>query len=216
MKKQSRFAIFLLILTAMAIGVLVTGIIGLQKLTTMSHEAKQKYLETAEECRRINKDLRQAHRWEEKLAEYDAILASLDKNLADYKYLPTYLEQLQKTAKRTGNTILSIHPRAITPLDSQSPLVKASYDRWLANNPEIAMAAQETAAAKSEQAGEQPNPEEAKPASRYKLQQFSLEVEGDYLSIMRLLDALRSFPKLVYVHSLSLSPTSRACRNCLR
>ena len=211
MKKQTRFALFLLIIAACSIIVLVVGIIGLQNLTSQTQVKQQEFQAKVAECNRISEQLAKRGDWELELASLNTKLATLDKELVEYKYIPTYLEQIQHTTLLTGNTISSIRPRSIEPLDSNSPLLMASYERWLEKNPDIAAAAKESdAGAEIKKDGkEDENAPQVKKPSEYKIQQFTLEIEGDYTSVVRLLDALRNFPKLIYVHSVSVAPKSR-------
>jgi len=210
MKKQSQFAIFLLVIGAIAVVVLVAGLFGLQKLSGLSGEARGQYELKLKQYQEINDELEKQPKREELLASLNESLASIDKNLVNYEYIPTYLEQLQKTAVRTGNTILSVRPRPIESLDINNALLKASNEAWQKKYPSkkpANQAAPADAKAKPKAAGA--GGKKDKPKSNYRVQQYTLEVEGNYVSLMKFLDALRSFPKLVYVRTISISPRQR-------
>jgi len=143
---------------------------------------------------------------EELLKKLNTSLASIDSKVVDYEYIPTYLEQLQKTAVETGNKINSIRPRGIEFLDINNPLLKASNDAWVKEHPvkEPIGAAKQATAAKPKSSG---RPKKEK--SAYRVQQYTIEIEGSYVSIMKFLDALGKFPKLVYVRTINISPRQR-------
>ena len=214
MKKQTRYALVLLIIAACSVAVLIAGVTGLQNLNTRT-ETKRRQLQTkANEYERLEEQLKKKEEWEQELASLNEKLATLDASLVDYEYIPTYLAQIQRTAELTGNNIRSIRPRGVEVLDTSSPLLMASYERWLESNKEIAAAAKEKAddieaPPATKKAAVATTTRRGKTPSEYKIQQFTLEIEGDYTSVVRLLDALRTFPKLIYIRSVSVSPPLR-------
>jgi len=213
MKKQSQYAIFLLAVGAIAIIVLAIGLVGLQKLTSMSRADQAKYEAMRTQCTAIAEALAGKTDQEKLLASLDMKLNSIDTNLVNYEYIPTYLEQLQRTAKQTGNEIASIRPRPIEPLDINNPLLKASHDAWQKEHPPLQPIEEGNKPAVPK--ATKPDAKAEKPASNYRLQQYSLEISGSYLSLMKLLSALSAFPKLVYVRTIALSPASRTDPNRL-
>jgi len=205
MKKQPQFAIFLLVIGAIAVALLAGGLVGLQKLSSLSKKNKQDYLVKHAQCLEIQAELDTRQVKEDLLKQLNASLASIDTKVVDYEYIPTYLEQLQKTAVQTGNKINSIRPRGIEFLDINNPLLKASNDAWLKEHP----VKEPVAAAKSPEPKPKPSGRPKKQQSDYRVQQYTIEVEGDYLSIMKLLEALGRFPKLVYVRTINVQPRNR-------
>lgn len=213
MKKQPQFAIFLLVIGAIAIALLAGGLVGLQKLSSLSKKARQEYDVKHAQCVEIQKELDTREEKEALLKQLDEALTSIDASLVDYEYIPTYLEQLQKTAVQTGNKINSIRPRGIEFLDINNPLLKASNDAWLKKYPPK----KPVAAAQAPEPASKPKPagRPKKQKSDYRVQQYTIEVEGTYVSIMKLLEALGRFPKLVYVRTINISPRNRLDPNVL-
>jgi Tfp pilus assembly protein PilO len=207
MKKQSQFAILLLLIIAIAIVVLAAGLVGLQKLTSLSKAAHDEYTKTLKHCQDIEDALAKKSDLEDELAYLEARLSSIDKDLVNYEYIPTYLEQLQRTAKQTGNTIISIRPRPIESLDTGNPLLKASHEAWQKDHPPLKSIELDEKPAEPKAAS--PGATKEKPKSNYRIQQYTLEIEGDYVSLMRVLEALSDFPKLVYVRTINVSPRNR-------
>jgi len=219
-KQQSNFVIFLLIVGVACAIVLAAGIMGMQHLGTQKDAKLQEFHIKNAECVKIEDQLKKRVKWQQDLQDLDAKLSTLDKRLVDYEYIPTYLEQIQEAATDTKNIIRSIRPRPIASLDSKSPLIVASYERWLAENEDVAAAAKEksattTGAAVVETTSVNTSTSAKKP-SEYRMQQFTLEIEGNYASITRFLNVLRTFPKLIYVHSVSVAPLKRGDATTLR
>ena len=130
----------------------------------------------------------------EELESLDAMLVTLSKNLMDYAYIPTYLAQIEQTATTTGNRLVSISPGEIKQIDFNNPLVSPSTLPPFALGDHPAL--KETAAVTL-------SPDAA---ALYRVQQIGLNVKGTYTSIIKLLNALRKFPQLMYVKSLTLTP----------
>ncbi|HOS44415.1 MAG TPA: hypothetical protein PK794_12025, partial [Armatimonadota bacterium] len=127
-----------------------------------------------------------------------ASLQTIDGSLIDYEYMPSYLEQLQHAAARTGNAIVRLQPDDLRPLDLQSsPLATAAKP---AADTETVSRQRPTKAP-----GKRVKTLDLETA-KYRVQQITLEVEGSYLSLLRLLDTLGTFPKLVYVRTLDITP----------
>ncbi|MHB0935851.1 MAG: hypothetical protein ACYDCO_02120 [Armatimonadota bacterium] len=209
MKKQPQFAILLLVIGAIAIVLLAGGLAGLQKLSSLSKKDKAEYQVKHAQCEEIDAELKEKDKKEQLLADLNMSLNSIDQNLVNYEYIPTYLEQLQKTAVQTGNKINSIRPRGIEFLDINNPLLKASNEAWLKEHP----VKKPIEAAQPADAKPQPKPKTSgrpkKAKSNYRVQQYAIEIEGDYVSIMKFLQALGQFPKLVYVRTINVSPRQR-------
>lgn len=207
MKKQPQFAIFLLVIGAIAIVLLAAGLVGLQKLYSLSDKAEHEYQIKHAQCVEIQAELDEQQKKEDLLTSLNTSLASIDSKVINYEYIPTYLEQLQKTAVETGNKINTIRPRGIEFLDINNPLLKASNEAWLKEHP----VKEPSDAAKTAEG--KPKPKTSgrpkKQNSDYRVQQYTIEIEGDYVSIMKFLDALGKFPKLVYVRTINVSPRQR-------
>jgi Tfp pilus assembly protein PilO len=183
--KQSRFTMILFGIVAIGVVILAAAILLWNLQITNTRRIEEKWQANEKQYTDIKQDLSNASNEANQLASLEDTLKSLETNLADYKYMPTYLQQMQHTAMLTGNTIESIAPEAITPLDfSKGPLAS------------VAALATPTAAG---------TPTPQKP--QYLVQPITLEVKGSFVSTVRLLDAFRRFPKLIYVRTVDLSPT---------
>lgn len=200
-KKPSRFPVLLLSLGGIAVVVLAIGLFGLQQFFARASHYDDQFEVIAKECEQIKTELATMETKKDELLGLDIKLASVDQNLTDYKYIPTYLQQLQMTAASTGNTVRSIRPRDMEKLDQDSPLIKASLAKREALQPASAKDAKKTTRPSKDE-----KDQETDAQYRYQIQQITLEIEGNYVSLMRFLSALRTFPKLVYVHSLSVTP----------
>lgn len=185
-RKQARFTIILLGIIAVGIIVLAAGITAWHQQITKVKELEKQKAELDVKNSSIVDELKLQPAKEQRNAELDLKLHTLDSNMVDYKYIPTYLRQLQATAKNTNNTIRSIRPQAIKPLDfTKSPLTKDAAG--LKTTPP-------------------PPPDIPKDRAQPLIQGYGLEIEGSYTSLLQFLDALRAFPKMVYVRSVNLSP----------
>lgn len=202
-KKQSRFTLLLLGICGVAAVVLALGLFGLQQFMAHAASYDRQRSAYAKEGEHIRRELETMEEKEQELAGLETELNALDQNLTDYSYIPTYLKQMQTTARETGNTVRSIRPRPMERLNSSSPLIKASQAKRDAKDPQHAKkTAGETQAGKAKKDDKQDDEGKA----QYFIQQITLEVDGNYVSLMRFLSALKNFPKLVYVHSMSITP----------
>lgn len=181
---KSKFNVALFVIIAIAAVILAGGLLGLQQQTSINAKLKDDLQVKNAQKQDIEAQLRMEP---QRIRERNALksqLSTLDGVLVDYTYIPTYLTQLQKTAKDTGNTLRVIAPLEPRPFDpTGSPIVKGKAGK--------------------------PSPRGDKSASGYWTMQINLTVESDYVSVLKFLDALRTFPKLVYVRTVSLQPAGR-------
>jgi len=131
---------------------------------------------------------------EEELTALNAMLDGLSKNLMDYAYIPKFLAQIQHTAAATGNQLLSIAPGEIKQIDFNNPLFSPTTLQPfnIGKRPDAKATAAVTLSPDT--------------AALYRVQVIGLNVKGTYVSIIKLLNALRKFPQLMYVKSLTLNP----------
>lgn len=184
---KSKFNVTLFSIIAIAAIILAGGLIGVQQQASMNASLKSEYQAKSAEKKEIETKLGMMPQRQRELKTLNQKLASLDDELVDYQYIPTYLEQLQNTAKKTGNTLLSIspmEPRPFTPATSQ--LMKGKEGR------------------------PSPKTRDGKSTTGYWTQKITLKTQGSYVSTLQLLEALRNFRKLVYVRTVSLVPGNTA------
>jgi Tfp pilus assembly protein PilO len=134
-------------------------------------------------------------------------LLALDHDLADYRYMPTYLVELQRKAVATGNELVSITPSDIKPFDpAKSPFATAPPADPPKGEGGDNGAGDKGASADGEkgEGGGKKGKKEAPPTDLY--QRINLDISGTYASVMRFLEELRGFHKLVYVRTVELSP----------
>ncbi|HEX2948158.1 MAG TPA: type 4a pilus biogenesis protein PilO [Armatimonadota bacterium] len=193
--KQSRFTLMLLAIATVGILVLIIGFIILHHQDATTTKLHDEYAQKKNEFDENQEKIRNLDQDKLKLVAIEEHLAVLDKNLADYKYMPTYLQQIQNTAVRTGNTIKSIQPGDTKSLDLQnSPFASATKGSPTATPASTPPAPQGQTDAKTSTAG------------KYQVQGINLEIQGSYISFVRLLNAFRQFPKMIYVKSIDLTP----------
>jgi Tfp pilus assembly protein PilO len=196
--KQSRFIVLLATIGVVGLVVVVVGLyffnMQLRSIAAMQNAADV----LQEECNGMQADLDSLDGKKAELKALEAELAILDKHKIDYEYMPTYLAQLQKTCKVTGNTIQTIQPHEIKPLDLSGGPLSSGDKKDAVPPPGITETVSDTGAAA---------PAPAKPKGpQYRVQQIVLEVRGTYVTVFKLLNALRQFPKMIYVRSVGLTP----------
>ena len=99
----------------------------------------------------------------------------------DYRYIPTYLKQIEDKARETNNFIHSITPSAPHQLDmTKIGQVKVAADTVM---PVVAKTDRKVASTPDK--------------SNYQVMMISLNISGSYVNLVRFLDALRKFPKMV-------------------
>lgn len=189
--KQSKFPIMMAGVVLAGVVILALGLFFLQQQTLAKNKLTQEIAAKNAQVASIEKELSQSNARSSELASLERRLSILDSNLLDYTYIPTYLQQIQKAARATGNTLQSIQPLDPHPLNMENSPLGGGV---------TATPAQATPTDSA------PKQEKAAPASPYQVQQITLQVKGTYSSIMRLLDALRQFPKMIYVRTVNLTP----------
>ena len=184
---QSRFSLILLAIVGVGLLLLIGNLVVLQQqnkmikaLEAQQRQKQQLYDENAAKMANRETD-------EETRDELRARLATLDQHLADYQYMPTYLKQMKVIAGLTDNHLRMIQPGDMRPLEwGKSPLTSD-------------LTAPAVAA---------PAAPDAPPAiqDKYRVMPINLEVQGDYVSLINLLDQFRQFRKLIYVRTIDLAP----------
>jgi hypothetical protein len=195
--QQSAFTVKLLILIAIGVLVLAAGLFGWhrQNLTISAMDQKLKGMDA--ELTSIDNEVAKQGVFETEQKVLLNKLATIDSGLVEYQYIPTYLKQLQDAATATHNEIVRIQPSELRPLDIQSnPLAAAEADtgpKKISGKRPVKKVVKKSKKLELETA-------------KYRVQQINLEVHGNYVTLMHLLDTLRTFPKLVYVRTLDITP----------
>ncbi|MHB9024267.1 MAG: hypothetical protein ACYC7E_08835 [Armatimonadota bacterium] len=199
-RKQSQFLLMLLIFSAAGLLILAFGIV----LWNSQHQSIKALRADTDELQNqinvINEHIAAMDSLDKEKADIEIKLSSLDRNLVNYKYIPTYLAEIQKAAEVSDNRLLAIQPQEVKSLASSVLLQQPAQMTTI------------TSQATTQVVTDTPAPAPAAPAGgtgvdRYKVQRINLEISGTYASSMQMLDLLRQFPKLVYLRSLNLNPT---------
>ena len=193
--KHSRFTLILLALIAVCVIILVVGLVIWQQQDQQVQQLKAEYDRINSEYIAADKEIKELPARQQDLAKLHEQLKAINQNLMDYQYIPTYLQQIEETARQTGNDLHSISPHTLRALDMQKSalkMIKANGDTGATPAASATPAAPATPASKANTA--------------YQVQQISLDVVGNYVSLIRFLDALRRFPKIIYVRTINLSP----------
>lgn len=201
MTKRSRYFIILFSLIALGVVILLGGMITFLSLFSRVQIIDRDAAAVAHQCAVIQKGLKSEKGL---IDERDGLLrdlATLDWKLADYRYIPTYLAQIQRAATSTGNTIMSIQPSELKPLDlAKLNLAKplTLSDMSVTAKPRVVTTAQAGATGDG-------SPVQVKKA-RYQIIAINLTITGDFHSLMQFLDALRNFRKMIRVRTLTITP----------
>jgi Tfp pilus assembly protein PilO len=197
--KQSAFTMKLMIIIAAGVLVLAIGLFSWHRQNVRLNDLQRSIKDMNREMAAITVQTQERKRYQEDKVTLTRKLASIDTQLKDYRYTPSYLEQLQDIAAKSGNIITRIKPDDLRPIDLQhSPLSAATSD-----GPEKVTkkkVAKKPTKKKVAKAGAEPEKDQ------YRVQQIDLEVHGTYVSVLRLIDRLRAFPKLVYVRRVAMTP----------
>jgi Tfp pilus assembly protein PilO len=168
--------------------ILVVSLVIYQHQESATAKLLQEFAEKNQKVETIRQEVQNRQNEELRLQQLKEHLSVLDKNLADYKYVPTYLREMQNTAAVTNNKIRSIQPGELRPLELSTSI--------------FATAAGATPAATTPQ----PKDTAAPKVPQYQVQSINLDMQGTYASIIDLLNRFRKFPKMIYVRSLDLTP----------
>lgn len=202
---QSRYLLMLVAIVAVGLLVLVANLVLLQqqnkRIKTLEAQTKQQKIVFRE-----NQD-KMANKAEDERSrnKLRVRLATLDQHLADYQYMPTYLKEMKLTAGLTKNKLRVIQPGDLRPLD------------WVTSPLTSGLTAPEQAGEGAPAEGEAPAaPPAATPpegdsllAGKYRVMPINLDITGDYVSLINLLDQFRQFRKMIYVRTVEIAPVSQ-------
>ena len=129
-------------------------------------------------------------------------LRCLESSISTKDFVPTLLKQIEYTGKSVNLKVLGVRP---------AEMAKAAPVRKISSG---ADAANGNVSAASEQ---KPGPEgeqKPKPVAPYDELKVELEVEGRYMDALDFLYKLTSFPKILAVNSMSISPGACSAVSC--
>lgn len=112
----------------------------------------------------------------------------LESSVATQAYVPTLLKQIERLGKSVDLKVIGVRPKA-----NDSARLKAKVERT---------EGEKTASADGSAAA--PKPEPPKP---YDELSIDLQLEGDYMNALDFLYRLTSFPKIVAVNAVQMSPS---------
>lgn len=187
--KQTRFYLYLILLIIAGVAILGGGGLLWSMQSSKISRLDNEYKGLVQENEALGIELQRKSAEDEKLKSLNAVLRELDSNLADYRYVPTYLRQMQKAALETGNDIMSIRLDTVRPLDPNAGPLKSEEQGKDNGN-----------------ASPAPKPAPATASNIWQVQSIPLDIQGTYPSVVRFLERLSRFPKLIYVRSINLSP----------
>ncbi len=164
-------------------GIYAMGSAKLSKLTVQL-ESRRK---AVEESKRIAERLEQA---EMKYRSAESQVSFLENSVSTRDFIPTLLKQLERLGKSHNLRVLSVKPRleqAATQPSRRDPAAQVEGD---ANS--------------NDKQGE--NKPERKP---YDSLTIDIEVTGTYANLMAFLNGITSFPKILEVNALQITPTTQ-------
>ena len=123
-------------------------------------------------------------------------LRCLESSISTKDYVPTLLKQIEYTGKSVNLKVLGVRPQEMA---KAAPVRKISSGADAANG-NVSAASEQKPGLEGEQKAEPPAP--------YNELRVDLEVEGRYMDALDFLYKLTSFPKIIAVNSMSISPSS--------
>lgn len=117
-----------------------------------------------------------------------AQIRCLESSVSTQAYVPTLLKQIENLGRSVNLKVLGVRP--------------------LPPDPNAALAKKQAAAAASENSGSSAASEKPEPPKPYDELRVDLELEGHYMNALDFLYKLTSFPKILAVNSLEISPQS--------
>jgi Tfp pilus assembly protein PilO len=191
--------VFLVITILLLLGIAGGTVVFWNKVSaeTVKMEAKKKQVEEAQ---------RMALSIEESKLEYSDVqsqLQNLEQNISTEEYIPTLLSQMESLCQSVDMKVLSVRPVMIE--ESKAKKSKDSKSSDDANAPKDADASKDTPGKEGKKANVPSQP-------FYKEQKIDIEVGGYYLNALDLIYKITSFPKIVAVNSVQMSPAVSSAR----
>jgi len=179
-------------LTLLAAGAAVLFFSGVLVYTACSRSLKSVEAELAAKQKQLDESKKIAARLEAAQGAYEqaqAELAILETSVATYAYVPTLLQQLERLGQSKKLKVVAVRPAPATP-PTRAPIKRTS------ENPEAgADTSQKTSTAKK-----------AEPPKPYEELNIDVELEGTFWNARDFIDSLTSFPKIVAVRRVQITP----------
>lgn len=188
--KPSSKGVTVLVITAVLIlfGCVLSYVAAAGKLKSATDELKSKEKKVAQ-SKQIATELE-----ESRLAYFDARsqVRYLESSVSSRDYVPTLLKQMEHLGKSVNLKVLGVRPQEDTQKSNQRSATSGA--KAAEGNVEDASKKKDAAAPK------------VKPAAPYDELKIDLELEGTYMNALNFLYSLTSFPKIIAVNKLEMSP----------
>lgn len=180
-----------LIILIFSLELLLLGFLVYRQQSLVGKLSKEK-AEKEGEIERYATLYREIPQLEESLSTLKTQLEAVEWNLPSLAYIPTFLGQIEEWARQCGVKLTNISPQqAPTP---SSPARKA----------------EEEVGIKRGEYREQAKPQETtKPSSPFETIPLNLQIEGNFYAIQRFIDGFRTFPKVLSLTKMDITPQER-------
>ena len=170
------------------VGVYLVGSNALRKATIQLQDCEKR----VDENKRIADRLEQA---EQRCTAAQSQVSFLERSVNTRDYIPTLLKQLEQLGKSVDLKVVGVRPK----IEPQQPAA-----------PKPPQGSEAGGAAKEQPAEKSAAPPAAKERKPYDSLSIDLEVEGSYADLMTFLHGITSFPKILEVNTMQISPASKS------
>lgn len=196
LKANSKGVTILIILAVVIFfGCVLTYMAAAGKLHAVATELKSKEQKVAD-AERVAKTLEESRL---RYLDTRAQIRYLESSVSTQAYVPTLLKQLEQLGKSVKLKVLSVRPQPIA--QTNAPVRRLSSG---------AQASQGNVESASEQKAGSSTAQPVTVEKPYDELPIDLELEGGYMSAMQFLYGLTSFPKIIAVNRVELSPVGAA------
>lgn len=130
--------------------------------------------------------VRRLRRVEERYLEAQAQLGALEQGVSTKAYVPTLLRQVEDLGKESNLRVVGVRPRIVPPKPVAPPVESDDKDK------------------KTEAEVQKPDP--------YQRLDMDLEIDGKYADVMKFVYEITSFPKIIAINSVQMSPEAQQDR----
>lgn len=181
MSRREQILLISALLIVMAVGYYL---LAYQPLRAANAQLTQDYEIAKKELDRLQAIAKQREQLEQKYAQLQGFIASVEAKLPTMKEVPTLLVQLERLARSLSIKLQGFRPGALEPVAAGTPTPPAAGGT--------------TPAGGTAQA--------PKPAPVYYRFPIKLSVNANYSQVLQLMSQLRDFPRLIRVKRLGVSP----------
>ncbi len=180
MSRREQILLISALILVMAVGYYF---LAYQPLRAANAQLTQDYEVAKKELDRLQAIAKQREQLEQKFAQLQGFISSVEAKLPTMKEVPTLLVQLERLAKTLSIKLQGFRPGALEPVSASAPAPNAVGA---------------TPATGTTQA--------PKPAPVYYRFPIKLSVNANYSQVLQLMSQLRDFPRLIRVKKLGVSP----------